>query len=143
VRFRARACVRRLVAIVMMAAAVAFTVQATFVAMSEAATGDTSHYYQGFALRHALGDGAAHSHVIKHVHADGTVHRHAVDDDALDEHIKQRGWNMAVVVGVLPCLTNCIVATIVGSKLGIEMPSPLQIADQDGLRKPPRPPCIT
>jgi ABC-type nickel/cobalt efflux system permease component RcnA len=135
----ARLCLRRLAGIAMMAAAVAFTLQATFVAMSEAATGDTSHYYQGFALRHALGEGAAHSHVVMHMHADGIVHRHAVDDGALDDHVKQRGWNMAIVVGVLPCPTHCTVATVVGSKLGPEMPNPLQVADQDGLRKPPRP----
>jgi ABC-type nickel/cobalt efflux system permease component RcnA len=134
----ARLYLRRLAVIVMMAAAGAFTLQATFVAMSEAATGDTSHYYQGFALRHALG-GAAHSHVVTHMHADGIVHRHAVDDGALDDHVKQRGWNMAVVVGVLPCPTHCTIATVVGSKLGPAMPSPLQVADQDGLRKPPRP----
>ena len=143
-RFARRPYMRRLVGIVMMAAAVAFTLQGTFVATSEAATGDTSHYYLRFAFQHAGSEGAAHSHVVTHVHADGTVHRHAVgdDDSALDEHLKEHGWNMAIVVGVLPCLTICAIATIAGNKLVPETPSALPLADLDGLRKPPRPPCI-
>jgi ABC-type nickel/cobalt efflux system permease component RcnA len=130
-RLARRPILRRFAVIVMMAAAVAFTLQGLFVATSEAATGDTSHYQLGFAFSHALGAGAAHSHLITHVHADGTVHRHAVDDDdgALDEHIKQRGWNMAIVVGVLPCPSICMVPAIVGSRLAIEKPSPLLVAD--------------
>ena len=143
-RLATRPFLRRFAVIVMMTAAVAFALQGLFVATSEAATGDTSHYQLGFAFSHALGAGAAHSHVITHVHADGTVHRHAVDDDdgALDEHIKQRGWNMAIVVGVLPGPGICTVAVVVVGKLAIEQPSPLRVADQSGLRKPPRPPCI-
>jgi ABC-type nickel/cobalt efflux system permease component RcnA len=128
----------------MMAAAVAFTLQGLFVATSEAATGDTSHYHHGFAFSHAHRGGATHSHVAAHVHADGTVHRHAVDDDdgALDKHLKERGCNMAIVVGVLPCPSISSMAPIVGNKLAIETPSPLRVVDQDGLRRPPRPPCI-
>ena len=38
----------------MMAATVAFALQGIFVAASEAATGDTSHYYLGFAFGHRI-----------------------------------------------------------------------------------------
>lgn len=126
----------------MIAAAVALSLQATFVATSEAATGDTSHYYQGFALRHTLGEGAKHSHVIAHRHADGTMHRHAIDDGALDEHSKERGWNMAIVVGILPCPSIPALAVLAFSTLAPATPSPLQVGDQDRPGKPPRPPFI-
>ena len=141
-----RPFLRRFAAIVMMAAVVAFTLQGFFVATSEAATGDVSHYQHGFVLSHAHGEGAAHSHVIAHVHADGMAHQHAVDDDddddALDNHVKERGWNMAIVVGVLPCPSISVITAIMGSKLAIETRSPLRVAYQNGLRKPPRTPCI-
>ena len=134
---------RRLADIVMMVAALAFTLQATFVTMSEAVTGDSSHYYQGFALKHVLGEGAVESHIITHTHANGMEHRHAIDDDDVDDHIKQSGQNMAIVVGVLPCPMNFGMATVPCCGLDFHIPSPLQVADQDGLRKPPRPPSIT
>jgi hypothetical protein len=134
---------RRVADIVMMVAAFAFALQATFVAMSEAVTGDSSHYYQGFVLKHLLGEQAVQSHVVTHMHANGTEHRHAIDDDDLDDHIKQSGMNMAVVVAVLPCPMNCGTATIVCCRLDFQPPSPLQVAEQDGPREPPRPPSIT
>ena len=129
----------------MMAAAVAFTLQGFFVATSEAATGDASHYYHGFALKHAHGEGAAHSHVTPHVHADGTAHRHTLydDDGAIDNHVKEIGWNMAIALGVLPSVIVFTVTGIEGSKLVIETPTSLRVADQSGLRKPPRPPGMT
>ena len=40
----------RIATIVMMAATLAFVLQGIFVAASEEATGDSSHYYIGFAL---------------------------------------------------------------------------------------------
>src|SRR6267143_4620172 len=49
------------------------------VAASEAATGDSSHYYLGFVFSHP--HGGNHSHVVTHKHADGTIHEHAIDDD--------------------------------------------------------------
>jgi len=129
----------------MMAAAVAFTLQGFFVATSEAATGDASHYYHGFAFKHGHGEGVAHSHVTRHVHADGTAHRHALDDDddALDNHVKEIGWNMAIVLGVLPDPGVSTITAIKSSKLPFEAPSPLCVGDQTGLRKPPRPPGMT
>src|SRR4051812_40476908 len=101
-RFARRPFSQRLAAIVMMAAWVAFAVQGMFVAASEAATGDSSHYYLGFVFGHSHGEG--HSHVVTHRHAGGIVHQHAIDDDddALAEHVKGPGWDMAVVVCVLP-----------------------------------------
>ncbi len=142
-RFGTRPVLRRSIAIVMMAAAVAFVLQGFFVATSEAATGDASHYHHGFAFSHAYGESAAHSHILSHVHADGTVHQHAVDDDDDDDHVKQSGWNMAIVVGVVPCPALLAVAAATGSALPIAPPPSLRVADRNGLRKPPRPPGIT
>ena len=110
----------------MMAAAVAFTVQGIFVAASEAATGDTSHYYLGFVFTHPPGE--SHSHIMAHRHADGTVHEHAVDDDdedSLAKHIKQPGRNMALVICVLPCLEIPAISESAGHKLTIERPQRL------------------
>ena len=128
--------------IVMMAAALAFTLQGMFVAMSEASTGDSSHYHLAFAVSHAHGEG--HSQVITHRHADGTIHRHAVDDDddALDQHVKEPGWNMALVICVLACLSIPAISEGACRKLTIENPRRLRVADLNGLRRPPRPPCI-
>jgi len=123
----------------MMAAALALVLQTTFVATSEAATGDTSHYYQGFAFRHILGDGTAPSQAVAHVHADGMTHQHAVDDGALDDHVKERGWNMAIVVGLLPGPTTCPMAALAGSRLAPVAARPLPAGDRDGPRRPPRP----
>ena len=126
----------------MMAAAVAFTVQGIFVAASEAAIGDTSHYYVGFVFTHPHGE--THSHISSHKHADGTVHQHAVDDDedALAKHVKQPGRNMAFVICVLPCLEIPAISEIAGPKLAIENPLRLWVANLGGLRRPPRPPSI-
>jgi hypothetical protein len=141
-RFARQPFLRRAAIIVMMTAALAFALQGMFVAASEAATGDSSHYYVGFALDHA--HGVHHSHILTHRHADGTIHRHAVDDDddALAKHIKQPGWNMALVVCVMPCLSVCAISEVAGGRLTIEAPRRLWIADLNGLRRPPRPPCI-
>jgi hypothetical protein len=49
---------------------------------------------------------------------------------------------MAVAFGVLPSMSLCAVAEIVGGKLAIETSTPLQVSEPDGLRKPPRPPSI-
>jgi hypothetical protein len=139
---------RRFAVVIMTAATLAFTFQGTFIATSEAATGNSSHYHHGFAHSHADNDGEAHSHDVTHVHVDGTIHRHAVDDDdgALDEHLKEHGcpccWNMAIAVRVLPTGNFCSIAVIAGSKLAIEMASPHRGAEPDGLRRPPRTPSI-
>src|SRR5262249_1888070 len=87
----------------MMTASLAFALQGMCVAASEAATGDSSHYYLGFAFHHPGGN---HSHLVTHRHADGTVHTHAVDDGdgALADHVKQPGWNMALVICVVPAV---------------------------------------
>src|SRR5438552_5178225 len=88
-RFARRPISRRLATIIMMAAAAAFTVQGIFVAASEAATGDSSHYYLGFVFNHT--HSVSYSHIVTHRHADGTVHQHAIDDDALAKHVKESG----------------------------------------------------
>jgi ABC-type nickel/cobalt efflux system permease component RcnA len=133
---------RRVAIALMMAAALAFVVQGMFVAASEAATGDSSHYYIGFVVEHALGE--HHSHLVTHRHADGTIHRHAIDDDdgALAKHIKQPGLNMALVVCVVPCPSVPLISQIVAGRLTIESPGRLWVAELNGLRRPPRPPSI-
>src|SRR5262245_39805258 len=141
-RLAGRPILRRLATIILMAAAVAFTVQGIFVAASEAATGDTSHYYLGFVFTHHHDDG--HSHIVAHRHNDGTAHEHAIDDDedALAKHIKEPGWNMALVICVLPCLELPAISEIAGHKLTIEKPRRLWVADLGGPKRPPRPPSI-
>lgn|SRR5262249_16800086 len=141
-RFRGRSFCRRMAVAMMMAAAVAFALQCMFVASSEAATGDSSHYYLGFVFSHH-NDGR-HSHLVTHKHADGIVHHHEVDDDndALVKHVKGLGWNMALVTGILPCPEAATISETPGQKLTIEKPGRLQIADLIRLRKPPRTPCI-
>ena len=133
---------QQLATVIMMAAAVAFAAQCVFVAGSEAATGDSSHYYLGFAFTHP--HGGSHSHVVTHRHADGTIHQHAIDDDhdALAKHVKEPGWNMALVVCVIPCLSVPGISEVAGRKLTIENPRPVFIADLNGFRRPPRPPGI-
>jgi hypothetical protein len=120
----------------MMTAALAFALQGICVAASEAATGDSSHYYLGFAFHHAHG---GHSHIITHRHADGTIHRHAIGDDdgALADHVKQPGWNMAVVVCVVPAVTVPALSEVAGEKLTMENPRRPWVAAIDGLRRPP------
>jgi hypothetical protein len=140
-RFARQPFLRRLAVIVMMTASLAFALQGVCVAASEAATGDSSHYYLGFAFHHA---GGTHSHLATHRHADGTVHTHAVDDakGSLADHVKQPGWNMAVVVCVVPAVTVPGRSEVAGEKLTIQNPRRLWVARLDGLRRPPRPPSI-
>ena len=132
---------KRVAVAMMMTAAVAFALQCVFVAASEAATGDTSHYYLGFVFSHP--HGGNHSHVVAHKHADGKIHQHAIDDDAdaLAKHVKEPGWNMALVICVLPCPELTAFSEIAGSKLTIEKAQLLPVADIGGLRRPPRPPA--
>ena len=131
-----------LATIMMMAAAVAVALQGVFVAASEAATGDTSHYYLDFVLNHS--HDRTHSHVVTHRHVDGKVHQHAIDDDddALAKHVKQTGFNMALAICVLPCPNMPAFSEMAGHKLSISKPPHLRVADLDGLRPPPRPPSI-
>jgi ABC-type nickel/cobalt efflux system permease component RcnA len=146
-----RLLLRRFAATLMLAAAAAFVLQGTLLATSEAATGSSSRYHHGHPHGHAPAGGdehvdSAHSHVVAHVHTDGTVHSHAVDDDDLDDHIKEHGcaccWNMAVALGVLPAVIRVEVAAIAGSKLAIEPPAAQHAADPNRLKRPPRPPSI-
>ena len=136
----------RFAAIVMMAATLSFMLQATFIAHSESATGESSRYHHGFARSHQR-PANVHSHEIAHVHADGTIHRHVVvdDDGALDEHIQEPGcpccWNMAIVVGVLPNVCVGTVLAILDGKLKIEMPASYRGTEPTGPRRPPRPPA--
>jgi hypothetical protein len=126
----------------MMAAAVAVALQGMFVAASEAATGDTSHYYLGFVLGHA--HDRMHSHVVIHRHADGKVHQHAIDDDdaSLAKHVKETGSNMALAICVLPCLDMPALSEMAGHKLSMATPPRLPLIDLGRLRPPPRPPSI-
>jgi hypothetical protein len=129
----------------MIAAAMAFIFQATFIPTSATAAGENSHYHHG----HLSYKGHTKTHIVTHVHADGTVHRHAVDggDRALDDHLQEPGcpccWNMAIMVGVLPSLGVCTVEEILIGKLAIEELDPYRGTEPDGPRRPPRPPSIT
>jgi hypothetical protein len=89
--------------IMMMAAALAFTIQGTFIA--QAATGVNGHYHHGYGQEHAAHQ-PAKSHAIAHVHADGTVHKHAVDDGAraLKDHRQQPDVRVA---GTWPSSLRC------------------------------------
>ena len=118
----------------MMATSLAFALQGICVAASEAATGDSSHYYLGFAFDHP---GGTHSHLVAHRHADGTSHTHAIDD-----HVKKPGWNMALVICVVPAVAIPALSEVAGDRLAMENPRRLWVARLDGLRRPPRPPCI-
>jgi hypothetical protein len=81
--------------------------------------------------------------VVAHEHVDGTIHQHAIDDDdALAKHVKEPGWNMALVICVLPCLDAPALSEIAGSKLTLGKPQRLPVASVRGLRRPPRPPSI-
>jgi hypothetical protein len=145
-RFGAQSLFARFAAAIMMAAVIAFTFQATFIAPSDGSIGETSLYHHGFARSHPHPQASAHPHEVAHVHADGTAHRHAIDDDDLDEHVQEPGcpccWNMAIVVGVLPAPTACTVTLASGARLVIEAPAPYRDTEPNGPRRPPRPPSI-
>ena len=144
-RLGARSLIRWCADIMMMAAALALTIQGTFIA--QAATGVNGHYHHGYGQQQAVHQHAK-THVVAHVHADGTVHQHAVDDGkrALKDHSQQPGcpccWNMAIVIGVLPSLGVCTVEEILIGKLAIEELDPYRGTEPDGPRRPPRPPSI-
>jgi hypothetical protein len=136
---------RRCVDIVMMAAALAFTFQGTFIA--QAGTGVNSHYHGGYGHRHSS-DEHAKRHVVAHVHADGTVHQHAVADGdrALKDHRQEPGcpccWNMAIVAAVLPLLPVSELCAAPHSRVSIGHLDPYRGTEPDGPRRPPRPPSI-
>ena len=141
-RFAAQYLSRRIAFILMMAAAVAVVLQGVFVAASEAATGDTSHYYLGFVLGHS--HGRMHTHVVAHRHADGVVHQHAIDDDddGLAKHVKEAGSNLALAICVLPYLVLPAFCEMASHKLSVATPAGLPLIDVGRLRPPPRPPSI-
>src|SRR5436190_19858157 len=140
-RFAGRELFQRVAVVIMMTAAVAFALQCMFVAASEAATGDSSHYYLGFVFNDS--HGGNHSHVVPHRHMDGTNHQHAIedDDDALASHVKEAGWNMALVACIIPCLSGAVISEI-SNTITIANSRPLRVADLHALRRPPRPPSI-
>jgi hypothetical protein len=147
-RFGALRSLKRLAAIIMLAATAAFATQAAYIAPSELATGEESPYHHGFARHHVDHRASTRQHEVTHVHADGTAHRHAVDvdDGALDEHIQEPGcpccWNMAVVPGVLPTSPQCTISRTSIGRLAIEVSDPGRGAEPNGPRRPPRPPSI-
>jgi hypothetical protein len=134
---------RRVAIIVAMMAALALALQGLFVAASEAATGGSSHDYVGFAFHYATGE--HHTHVVTHRHADGTVHTHVVDDAAggLAKHVKQPGWNLAIVIGVVPQPGVSLPSSISAGRLAMPDPRPPQAADPERLGRPPRPPGMS
>jgi hypothetical protein len=123
----------------MLAAAVAFALQATFIA--HAAAGTNSHY-QPSLHRHA------HAQVVAHVHADGTVHKHAVENGAraMNDHLQEPGcpccWNMALVMGVLPLPVIARLHAVAATRLSMRQPDPYRSTEPDGPTRPPRTPSI-
>jgi hypothetical protein len=147
-RLYAQSLLKRLGVVIMMTATMAFTLQGAFIAASESATGENSHYHHGYAHSHAFGAGPAKTHMVAHVHTDGTVHEHVVDDDdgALNDHIQEPGcpccWNMAIIMGVLPNAPTWSAFATLGGKLAIGVPTPSRGTAPNGPRRPPRPPSI-
>jgi ABC-type nickel/cobalt efflux system permease component RcnA len=139
---RARCRIRRCVAIVMMAAAMAFTFETSFITTSETATHE-DHDHE--AAPDSANGVHPKTHLITHIHADGTVHRHAVDDDELADHLRESGspcWSMAIVVGVLPSLSLCPVQAILIGKIAMEELAPYRGTEPDVPGRPPSIPSI-
>lgn len=141
-RSRARSRFRRCIAIVMMAAAMTFTFETSFI--TTVASEEDNHAQHEDAPDSLTG---AHSktHLVSHTHADGTVHRHAVDDDELADHLRESGspcWSMAIVVGVLPSLSLCPVEAILIGKIAMEELDPYRGTEPDVPGRPPSIPSI-
>ena len=122
-RSRAQSRLRRCVAVVMMAAAMAFAFETSFITTAATAS-EEDHYVQQEDGPDSSNGAHPKAHLVTHIHADGTVHRHAVDDVELADHIRESSgspcWSMAIVVGVLPSLSICPVEAILIGKLAIE-----------------------
>jgi ABC-type nickel/cobalt efflux system permease component RcnA len=128
----------------MMAAAMAFTIETSFITTSETAT-DEDHHVEHEDAADPSNDAHPKTHLVTHIHADGTVHRHAVDDDAIDDHVRESGspcWSMAIVVGVLPSLSLCPVQAILIGKIAIAELDPYRGTEPDVPGRPPRTPSI-
>jgi hypothetical protein len=127
----------------MMAAAMAFAFETSFITTSETAERD-DHDHD--AVSESANGAHPKTHLITHIHADGTVHRHAVDDDELAEHLRESGgapcWSMAIVVGVLPTLSLCPIQAILIGKIAMEALAPYRGTEPDVPGRPPRTPSI-
>jgi hypothetical protein len=124
----------------MMAAALAFTFETSFITTSETVTQED----HDDALDSAS-DAHPKAHLVTHTHADGTVHRHAVDDNAIDDHVRESGspcWSMAIVVGVLPSLSVCPVEAILIGKIAMKELDPYRGTEPDVPGRPPSIPSI-
>jgi ABC-type nickel/cobalt efflux system permease component RcnA len=143
-RSGARSRLRRCATVVMIAAAMAFAFETSFIPTSEAATGEHDHAHHDDAPPASQSDHPK-NHIVSHIHADGTVHRHVVDDGAIDDHVRESGspcWSMAILVGVLPNLGVCAVEAILIGKLAIEGLDLYRGTEPDVPGRPPRPPSI-
>ena len=144
-RCRARSGFRLCVAIAMMAAAMAFSFETSFIAPAATATDEDHHVQQEDAPDSSNG---AHpkAHLVTHTHADGTVHRHAVDDNELADHIRESSgspcWSMAIVVGVLPTLSVCPLEAILIGKIAMAELDPYRGTEPAVPRPPPSIPSI-
>jgi hypothetical protein len=125
----------------MMAAAMAFTFETSFITTSATA----AHEDHDDALDSA---NVAHpkTHLVTHIHADGTVHRHALDDDEIDDHVRESTgspcWSMAIVVGVLPSLNVCPVQAVLIGKIAMAEPDSHCGTEPAVPRPPPSIPSI-
>jgi hypothetical protein len=129
----------------MIAASMAFTFETSSISTSESAAVEIDHAHHESAPHHP---DITHpkTHIVTHMHADGTIRRHAVDDDELDNHVRQQSgspcWSMAVVVGVLPNLSACSIEAILIGQLAIEGVPPHRGTEPDVPGRPPRTPSI-
>ena len=102
---------RRFATMLMVVATLAFVLQG-YIRCHLGSCHRFSHYYLSFVFHH--GTTEHRNHIIVHSHADGLTHAHAIDedDDAVAKHIKQPGWQMALVVrGSPPGISAHSVAT--------------------------------
>jgi hypothetical protein len=134
-RLFARASLDQFAAIVMITAALAFTLEPTYFVTSQAARGGHAHSHSALSAQQA-------SLVVTHVHADGTMHKHAVDDGTLTRHKKEPGYPNAAIIALLPSVSIGTVASIVQAKLTAESAVPQRGTEPNGPRRPPRTPSI-
>jgi ABC-type nickel/cobalt efflux system permease component RcnA len=143
-RSRAQSWLRRCVAVVMMAAAMAFTFETSFITTAATAA-DEDHHVEHEDAPDSSNGAHPKTHLVTHIHADGTVHRHAVDDDELADHLRESGspcWSMAIVVGVLPSLSVCPLEAILIGKIAMEELDPYRGTEPDVPGRPPSTPSI-
>ena len=142
VRPRVRLVLHRCAVLLMMAAAMAFSLQGASIATPETAAPKNGQQHR--SQSHGA-FGSHKRHVVAHVHADGTLHRHAVDgeDGGLARHTKEPGSaSTAPATAVLPSPSGFVLAVVASIPLAIEPATACRGTEPEGPRKPPRTPSI-